>query len=492
MGSQKGFCVQNIKQFKEYMVREDYNYESSIRDLINDGSSVLIKGIPKSGKTRLAFEVLKNLEGYYVFSLLQISMHEIDKIIISNTTRKINLKLIWFIDDFHYFYDNSTIIYDRLLASFNEIIIVATLRSDKQLPDISIIQYLKEVNIENWSEEELIKLAASNAIPLPQQIGNTPLSLIADFSDLKRIYESYKTKEGKENCLNLLHHLKLSYEFLESINYKFLQGVFLYLRKGLSNEDDFRRALTELKNNGFLTIKEGYVFSWEPFFTEVITDNDYYMEDDMVELKTYLLNQKMEVELYHLCRYFSIKENYSLAVDILNKILEIYTNSSVDYFLRGYNYLKLNKNDFAIKDFTKAIELNPDHYYAYFERGVSYSNEGEDDLAIKDYTKAIEIDPNKYLVFYRRGSAYLLKGENDLAIKDYTKAIELNQNQYNAYFERGAGYFKKGEYDLATKDFIKAIDLNPNNQDELYYRLLLSAFLKNKNEMISNLKKIIE
>jgi tetratricopeptide (TPR) repeat protein len=101
----------------------------------------------------------------------------------------------------------------------------------------------------------------------------------------------------------------------------------------------------------------------------------------------------------------------------------------VKYVLQGMVFMKEDKYDQAISEFTKAIELDPDNdKYAevYVSRGICYVEVQEYDKAIDDFTKCIELDPNNANAYGGRGHCYTLKGEIDKAVADFAKATQLN------------------------------------------------------------------
>ncbi len=74
-----------------------------------------------------------------------------------------------------------------------------------------------------------------------------------------------------------------------------------------------------------------------------------------------------------------------------------FTDTSVDYFNRGFSYSKSGDDSRAISDYTEAIRLNPKYVDAYSNRGVSYDNLGRYLLSTKDARKACTLGNCKLL-----------------------------------------------------------------------------------------------
>ncbi|MDC3052176.1 tetratricopeptide repeat protein [Prochlorococcus sp. AH-736-A13] len=92
-----------------------------------------------------------------------------------------------------------------------------------------------------------------------------------------------------------------------------------------------------------------------------------------------------------------IPKNNLLALDDLNKAIEL-DNEIEDYLIkRGEIKLELNKNESAMEDFNKAIKINPDSVKAYSNRGQLKKNLKDfkgylEDQSKKNKLRSIELD----------------------------------------------------------------------------------------------------
>lgn len=126
--------------------------------------------------------------------------------------------------------------------------------------------------------------------------------------------------------------------------------------------------------------------------------------------------------------------------------------------------------------------------YAEFYTSLTFQNERDYPKAIEHYSRAIELNPRLVEAYNNRGIAYRAIDEVDRAIADYDKTIELNPKYTGAYYNRGVAYIDdKGEVDRAIADFSKAIDLNPKYAEVHYYRGICWLYLKNWQEVKSDL-----
>lgn len=83
-----------------------------------------------------------------------------------------------------------------------------------------------------------------------------------------------------------------------------------------------------------------------------------------------------------------------LALENINLSIIHNDENACGYFIRGMIYVKLNKPDFAIADFTQAIKFNPIYFEAFFQRGEIYLTQGIRSMARDDFKAALKINPN--------------------------------------------------------------------------------------------------
>ena len=182
----------------------------------------------------------------------------------------------------------------------------------------------------------------------------------------------------------------------------------------------------------------------------------------------FLSNQKVEEGTR-----LAYQDKLNDAIKLYTEAIELNPNNTAAYYARGGSYHALsipNENDakkfrtLAINDLNKAIEIKPDYSDAYGYRGLVYYFAKDYTKSINDFNRAIEIDPTNAQNYIYRSLYYqqVLK-DTARALADLNKAIELKPNAH-AYINR-AGFYKSNskQYVRAIEDFNKAIELEPNN-----------------------------
>jgi tetratricopeptide (TPR) repeat protein len=204
-------------------------------------------------------------------------------------------------------------------------------------------------------------------------------------------------------------------------------------------------------------------------------------------------------------------------------------NDKYSLFLRGKNYLFLNKYDEAIKDFDrvikidnkfinayvsktdaligkkqprealnytiKSININPRLSYPYFQQGLCYDELGDYYKAIKSYSKYFKHSPDLPIMFKksylfaldRRARLYHVTEEYDKAIVDINKALELKSKDPMLYFVRGSAYYEKKMYNESLNDFKTFVKQRPEHKYTYSYFASIYAVMKDKENAEKNL-----
>lgn len=153
-----------------------------------------------------------------------------------------------------------------------------------------------------------------------------------------------------------------------------------------------------------------------------------------------------------------------------------FPESSVANNNLGYAYMKIGKNEEAIKFFKKAKGLSPYDIKARENLVVCYIDSRKYDEAINECEEILEIAPDTYgyyKVYVNLSAAYNGKGMFDEAIINAKKAIDLNPNCLQAYNNLIIAFSNKGDCQAALTYYNKAraqgliIDINQQLVDRL-------------------------
>jgi len=185
-------------------------------------------------------------------------------------------------------------------------------------------------------------------------------------------------------------------------------------------------------------------------------------------------------------------KQYTKALDLFIKSLEINPLNHVVYLNKGNALNELKRFDEALDSYDKAIEIKPDYSRAFYNRGITLAKLHLHFDALVSFDNAINLKLNNADVYLNRGIA--LKDLHRLveALESFDKAIELKQDNCEAYCHRGNVLKTLGRLDESHESYNKAIEFNHDYADAYCNRGTLLQELNRFEEALSNLNKAIE
>lgn len=184
-------------------------------------------------------------------------------------------------------------------------------------------------------------------------------------------------------------------------------------------------------------------------------------------------------------------EKYDSAIYYYSRAVKADPKSHDAYFSLGAAYLKQNKNNEAVANYTNALNTVPPDsvkllakYYA--GRGAALENKKAKDSAFLDYTDAIKYGSTSPKVYKSRGELFYDRSNYELALKDFSKAIALDSTYADAYRARSRTYYGMDETDSALADITTAMRFD-NNILNYSYRGVFNTALGNYEAAVSDL-----
>lgn len=226
----------------------------------------------------------------------------------------------------------------------------------------------------------------------------------------------------------------------------------------------------------------------------------------------------------------NVSENPKDALNLLNRAIEIDTESGLAYGARGAIYLEQENIESAFKDFQKAKKYDSYNPDIYFNLGQLYANHSNEiDSATYYFEKAIKLAPqaqnndmintNLGVLKHRSGkldealehfkTAEKLNSKNDLLLFNYSmllsdmeknsealdkinKAISINPRDQEYYNLKGSIFIAQSNLKDAERTFLEAIEINPNYGAPYYNLGYLNGERDNIEEAIKYYNKAIQ
>lgn len=162
---------------------------------------------------------------------------------------------------------------------------------------------------------------------------------------------------------------------------------------------------------------------------------------------------------------FMLVQDFSSALDDLNRAIMTSQNFTLAYFLRAVVRAKqieyqLSAESVQSIDFQQVRSKNSKDFSLSGLPAVgNESLKMEYEMVLRDYEKVIESAPRFIYVYYNRGNLRCSQQDYRGAIADYTEAIRLRPDFGDAYYNRGLVYLKQGDTVKGTADLSKAGEL---------------------------------
>lgn len=179
---------------------------------------------------------------------------------------------------------------------------------------------------------------------------------------------------------------------------------------------------------------------------------------------------KSEAELLKIGTGLLDTSKYQKAIDVFSEVIEINSENSEAYELRGIANFRILNIENAMTDISKAIAINPDSHQAWFNKGEIFKKRKNYKEAEICYLEANKLYPDS--LFYLSGliqTNHALKKYDD-AISYCDQILKENPEDSFSYRYRGMAYGKKLNYEAAIKDYLKLIEIG--KRDESVYNSL--------------------
>ena len=151
------------------------------------------------------------------------------------------------------------------------------------------------------------------------------------------------------------------------------------------------------------------------------------------------------------------KEEYDVALPIINEVLMLYPNDAPTLNFLGYIWLMGDKPAFAYQLFRRALQEQPGNKSLWTSLGRACHEMDMFDDAIKYFLKSAELDPN-YAMAYSNASASLVQMSRwEDAEKSAKMALECDPKELHAQLNLAHSYLAKGEWEKGWIEWDKSL-----------------------------------
>ena len=170
-------------------------------------------------------------------------------------------------------------------------------------------------------------------------------------------------------------------------------------------------------------------------------------------------------------------QNFSSAIELLKRVVELEPKHKSAWNDLGGAYLAIRQPDNAIQALTKAVEANPYHEYAYNNLGRAYWDKRDYPKAEEAFRKQIEVNPLDKWAHRNLGSMLLEEHKNAEALPELEKAASLVTDDPLVLVSLGTAQLELDQTDKAMATFDRAVNLAP--QPMVWNNIAYQLTLKN-------------
>jgi len=174
----------------------------------------------------------------------------------------------------------------------------------------------------------------------------------------------------------------------------------------------------------------------------------------------------------------SLGADLEIAIEELQKSLQLEPNAKGAYLALGRSYRRLKDYDHAIPALRKAVELLPNLDAAQYELGRTLAEAGKWDEALPAFRAAVADNPKEREWHYDLAFAYEKTKQFPEAIEEFKKTVHLDPDHFRANLRLGRLLGMNGKSAEALPFLEKAAKLQPDSVEVHMYLANVYAALK--------------
>ncbi len=216
-----------------------------------------------------------------------------------------------------------------------------------------------------------------------------------------------------------------------------------------------------------------------------------YFEKDVIE------NPNSSYAHFYLSVLYARQQKFDVANSHIDKAILYFPETSItmkskSYAIKGDIEYKLGNYNNTFKNYSLAIQLRPKEIDLYLNRGQYYYDLNQLSNAKEDFKTILTIDSTNVYGHAGLGRNYLKEKNFSLAEETLTKAIQLDNSYYYSLLYRAQTYFEQKKIKEAIVDVLEYLEYEPDDSDscDLFLSCSLNDFDFALNELNEKSKNI--
>ena len=229
---------------------------------------------------------------------------------------------------------------------------------------------------------------------------------------------------------------------------------------GLFTEEFYTNVKDSLKEGGIMVAQSESPVANEDESTEIFNNigvsysnlNDYQNAEKYLK-KALELNPNLPQIYLNMSDVYYRQKEIAFAIDCLRAgEIALPENTVIPHYLARI-LMEDAQQDLAIDELDKILELEPENYDAYYDLARIYFDMGNWEAAISNFENILEFKDQNELIYFYLAEAYEANDEIDKAISNYLKSTAVNNHFHPAFKKLGMLFMARGDFDDAIEYF---------------------------------------
>ncbi len=147
----------------------------------------------------------------------------------------------------------------------------------------------------------------------------------------------------------------------------------------------------------------------------------------------------------------------------------LFGQSAKQYLKAGDEFLKNNKYEDAIDQYTKAVQIEPDFDKGYTQRAFTYSQLSKFEEAAEDYDRASVFIPKDEENYYNAADMYYKTGNDQESLDRLNKSLDVKSNYIEAIQLKALVLLNLKKYDEALENAKNALRYKESAENYFIY-----------------------
>lgn len=312
--------------------------------------------------------------------------------------------------------------------------------------------------MKNITDEEIEKLlVAGQWRKVIENLLDVVQSNQATFHDYAAFIDAV-SQGGFEDLYEMAFNAFISANSFKDVNHILLRGIYLHIEPIIKS---LGFAYFDDRNSHHIPLE----FYLRARFILFISSSKYF--DAINVINKMIEMQPLAASYFQRSKIYGIQRKFKLAIQDMDKALELAPTDSFLYYNRGLLKQKIRDYRGAQYDFDTAINYNSKNSDYYFSRGLLHENTEQYKNAIDDFKKTVQLNPKFIKGFQEIAWCKFKMRKPEDALPFINIAMQLDDTDASNYYIRGCILNAMLKFEDALIDLSNAIALD-NRSDTMW------------------------